>query len=60
MDKYISLGYRVCFWPEKITQKDVNEMVLAGYEPEELKIIVDKNSYSGIEAKLNLEKWRKC
>jgi hypothetical protein len=43
-----------------VTGKDVNEMILNGHDAEELKIIIDKNSYSDIEAKLQLQMWRKC
>ena len=60
IDKYIDRGFKVCIWPSSITEKDVNDMVLGGYEPEELKIIIDKNTYSGIDAKLNLMSWRRC
>ena len=60
IDKYIALGYNVCFWPDRVTGKDVNEMILNGHDAEELKIIIDKNSYSDIEAKLQLQMWRKC
>jgi hypothetical protein len=60
IDKYIEFGYKVCFWPERIKGKDVNEMVLNGHDPDEIKIIIEKNSYSGIEAKLQLQMWRKC
>jgi hypothetical protein len=35
-------------------------MVLNGHDPDEIKIIIEKNSYSGIEAKLQLQMWRKC
>jgi transcription elongation factor Elf1 len=58
--KYIERGYRVCLWPETIKGKDINEMILNGHEPEELKIIIDKNSYQGIQANLQLQMWRKC
>ena len=60
IDKYITLGYNMCFWPERINGKDINEMILNGHDAEELKIIIDKNSYSDIEAKLQLQMWRKC
>jgi hypothetical protein len=60
IDKYINLGYKVCIWPSRIEQKDVNDMILAGRDPEELKIIVDRNTFSGIEAQLQLQTWRKC
>lgn len=60
MIKYIDKDYRVCIWPESIKEKDLNDMILAGYDPDELRIIINKNSYSGIRAKLQLQSWRKC
>ena len=60
IEKYIDNGYKVCLWPGNVKGKDVNEMILNGHEPEELKIIVDKNAFSGLEAKLNIQVWRKC
>lgn len=60
MSKYIDLHYGICFWPKNINGKDVNEMILNGHEPEELMAVINKNTYYGIEAKLQLEMWRKC
>lgn len=60
MYKYIEAGYNMCFWPQSINGKDINEMILNGHEVEELSVIINKNTYSGIEAKLQLEMWRKC
>lgn len=60
IDSYINQNYKVCLWPPHVRGKDVNEMVLNGHDPEELKIIVDKNSFMGLEAKLNMQTWRKC
>ena len=60
IEKYIDNGYKVCLWPASITGKDVNEMILNGHDPEELKIVVDKNTFNGLEAKLNIQMWRKC
>ena len=58
--KYIDLGYNVCLWPKQVKGKDLNEMILNGHESEELKILIDKNTFFGIEAKLNLQMWRDC
>lgn len=60
MAKYIDLQYSVCFWPKNVNGKDINEMILNGHEPEELRAIINKNTCYGIEAKLQLEMWRKC
>jgi predicted RNA-binding Zn-ribbon protein involved in translation (DUF1610 family) len=60
IDKYARLGYRVCLWPDRMNGKDVNEMILNGHDSDEIKIIIDKNSYSDLEANLQLQMWRKC
>jgi hypothetical protein len=55
--KAIEKGYRVCIWPDTIQEKDINEMVLAGYIPDKIRKIIDKNSYTGTEAKIKLQMW---
>jgi len=59
LDKTINQGYKVCIWPNNIQQKDVNDMILAGYSATEIEGIIDKNTYSNLTAKLMLSKWRK-
>lgn len=60
MNKSIDHGYRVCVWPETLVQKDINDMVLAGYAPEYLKHIIDNNSYEGLRAHAAISQWKKC
>jgi hypothetical protein len=57
--KAIDSGYRVCIWPTAIEQKDINDMVLAGYTIDKVKEIIDECTYSGPTAKLHLAIWRK-
>jgi hypothetical protein len=59
LEKMVDLGYNVCIWPVTIEQKDINEMVLAGRQLADIKLIVDRNTYSGLEAKLALTIWKK-
>ena len=59
MEKAIAKGYRVCIWPDTITEKDINLMVLSGHSPAKIRSIIDNNSYSGLEAKLRLQHWAK-
>lgn len=51
-------GYRVCLWPQT-PGKDINEMVLNGWNPDIIKKTIDENSHVGLEAQLNFVKWRK-
>lgn len=59
VEKTIEAGYRVCIWPRSIEHKDINDMVLAGYTPEQVKEIIDECTYSGPTAKLHFALWRR-
>ena len=56
IDKYIDEGYSVCIWPEEVHQKDINDMVLDGLDPE---WIIQQNTRSGLIAKAALSQWKK-
>ena len=59
MEKLIEMGRTVCFWPDSMKQyKDINDMV-ADMSPSKIKKIIDKNSYSGLEAQLALKSFRR-
>jgi hypothetical protein len=60
IDACIEKGYNVVVWDETFPQKDINDMVLAGHDIEHIKIVIDKRTFSGLEAKVELMKWRKC
>lgn len=55
--KQIESGFTVCIWPENISQKDINEMVKADLDVED---IIYKNSCSGLGARMKFSQWRKC
>ena len=38
---------------------DINDMVLAGKKPLDIKSIIDNNTFRGLEAKLKFATWRK-
>ena len=56
ISKAISAGDKVVIWPSDIKEKDINDMVLAGYQVQH---IVQQNTYSGLSAKLKFNTWRK-
>jgi len=60
VEKAIELGYNVCIWPSTLIYKDINDIVLSGTKPEDVKMIIDCNTYSGLEAKLRLTDWKRC
>lgn len=59
IEKYINLGYNVCIWPDNIVEKDVNDMVMNGLEPQEVKSIIDNNTYQGLSAMVRFNAWKK-
>ena len=56
MRETISMGKKVCIWPSYIEQKDINEMVLAGHDPQS---IIDKHTQQGAKALLDFAVWKK-
>jgi len=59
LNKAVDKGYKVCVWPSHIEQKDVNDMVLSGMEPADIKLIIDTNTHSNLKAKLAITAWKK-
>lgn len=57
MEKTIAMGKKICVWPENISCKDVNDMILNGISVEK---VINKNTFSGLKAKLQFQMWRKC
>jgi hypothetical protein len=57
--KLINTGKTVCIWPNSVTGKDVNDMVLRGRTPIEVKRVIDTNTYSGPEALIRFSQWKK-
>lgn len=56
ISKTIERGDKVIIWPTTITQKDINDMVLAGHE---VMNVLKLNTYSGLEAKIKFNNWKK-
>jgi hypothetical protein len=56
IERIISTGDSVVIWPSNILEKDINDMVLAGHNVQDL---VELNTYSGLEAKLKFNTWKK-
>mgnify|MGYP003320697879 FL=1 len=59
VDSAINSGYNVCIWPSTILQKDINDMVISGLEPADVRAIIDNNTFSGLKAKLAFSVWAK-
>ena len=56
IDRTIDKGDSVVIFPSSIDEKDINDMVIAGHDVQK---IVECNTYSGLEAKLKFNTWKK-
>ena len=55
----IKNGYNVVIWPETLTHKDINDMVIHGMTKEQIQAIIEEHTYSGLRAEFELNNWRK-
>lgn len=58
IEKSISMGMKVCIWP-KFYGKDINDMVKNGLTIDDIKEIIERNTYSGALARLKFNSWRR-
>jgi ssDNA-binding Zn-finger/Zn-ribbon topoisomerase 1 len=56
ISKTINRGDKVIIWPKSIEQKDINDMVLTGLN---VMGVLKLNTYSGLEAKIKFNNWKK-
>ena len=56
IDKTINGGYKVVIWPTSIVEKDINDMVLGGHK---IMSVLESNTYSGLQAKVKFNNWKK-
>lgn len=57
--KYIDNGYNVCLLPEYLKGKDINEFIMKGLSKNELHRIIESNTFCGLEAEIEFNRWRK-
>jgi hypothetical protein len=57
METLIDNNYELVIWPDTITQKDINDMVLEGVK--DIQKLIDNNTYKGLEARLQLASWKR-
>ncbi len=56
ISKTIDRGDKVIIWPTKVEDKDINDMVLSGHN---IMPILESNTYSGLEAQVQFNNWKK-
>ena len=58
--RYIDNGFSICLFPESFPGKDINEAVLNGMSKPEIQRIVNNNTFNGLRATMEYNKWKKC
>ena len=56
ISKTIDSGQSVVIWPDSIDDKDINDMVMNGLD---VQSVIESNTYSGLQAKLKFNTWKK-
>ena len=56
ISKTIGQSQQVVIFPSEVHEKDINDMVLAGRDVQKL---IECNTYTGLEAKLKLQTWKR-
>jgi hypothetical protein len=56
ISRVIELGQKVVIWPPNTEEKDINDMIMIGHDVQH---IIESNTYSGLEAKLKFNIWKK-
>ena len=57
IEKNINDNKQVVIWPQNLSEKDINDMILSGRN---VKKIINENIYQGLAAKAKLMAWRRC
>jgi hypothetical protein len=59
MRKAIQDGWGLFFWPDKITEKDINDLVNVGQGPGKILEMINKSTAKGLAATVRLNAWKK-
>ena len=59
IEKNISQGRNVVIWPDTVKEKDINDMILAGYSKKDIQQIITENTFQTASASLRFAEWRK-
>lgn len=59
LEHAIDNHFNVVIWPEFVQEKDINDMVLSDFSPDEIQDIIDKNTFLNLRAKMEFVNWKK-
>ena len=59
MEHAIDNHFNVVIWPEFMEDKDINDMILSDFSPDEIQDIIDKHTFLNLRAKMEFVNWKK-
>jgi len=59
LEHAIDNHFNVVIWPEMVDAKDINDMILDGFSPDEIQEFIDKNTFLNLRAKMEFVNWKK-
>ncbi len=59
IEKNISQGRKIVIWPDTVKEKDINDMILAGYSKQSIHQMITDNTFQTASASLRFAEWRK-
>jgi transcription elongation factor Elf1 len=59
MVRFLKNGWKIVVWPNSITCKDINDMVLTSIKDARLVEIINTNTYSGQRGEWEVKSWKK-
>ena len=59
IEKVIDLGHSVVIWPNDLTEKDINDLILSGMSSFDIQKIIKDNTFKGLQAKVKLTEWKR-
>jgi predicted RNA-binding Zn-ribbon protein involved in translation (DUF1610 family) len=60
IQKSIDKGHKVVVWPSTLDYKDINDMAMGNLNKADIKLLIDTNTYRGLQADMALVNWKKC
>lgn len=57
--KMIDMKYNVCLFPNTLSGKDINELIMTGTTPSEIQYIIYTHTFFDLRAKLEFAQWKR-
>ena len=59
MDRAMKNGNKIVIWPNTMIGKDINEFIMNGISSDEIESIISSNTFTGIQAQLKFNMWKR-